>query len=404
MEISKKVAEHVEEVIELRRDFHRHPELGLQEYRTSEKVSAYLTGCGMEVEHLNRTGVMGLLRGEKAGPTLLIRADMDALPIQEENDVPYKSLNPGVMHACGHDAHTAMLLVAAKILSDLKAMLKGSIKFVFEPNEENVGALAMIQEGLMEDPRVDACLGLHVWTPLRIGQIAIKEGPVMAGMAHFRLVVKGRGGHTATPQSAVDPILAAADIIQGVQIIQTREMDVLKEPTIIMFGKIEGGSTSNVIPDSVTLSGTIRYLFEGDEENEDNPKKRFERIVSNICMAHRAGYDLSFLHGHPKLVNHKEMIEIVGSIAAHELDPAPEIVSFVSMAGEDFSEFAVRAPSAFYFLGAGNASKNTCFPHHHPRFDIDEDVLGVGVEMHVRSALAFFEKAGNLRFLKTKRS
>jgi len=402
MEISKKVAEHIEEVVELRRDFHRYPELGLQEYRTSEKVSSYLTGCGLEVESLNRTGIMGLLKGDRVGPTLLIRADMDALPIQEENDVPYKSLNPGVMHACAHDAHTGMLLVAAKILSDWKSRLKGNIKFVFEPNEENVGALAMIQEGLMENPKVDACLGLHVWTPLRIGQIAVKEGPVMAGMEHFKLVVKGRGGHTATPQSAIDPILAAADIIQGVQIIQTREMDVLREPTIIMFGKIEGGSTSNVIPDSVTLSGTIRHLFEGDEENEGHPKKRFERVVSNICRAHRAGYELSFMHGHPKLVNHGEMIEIVRSIAVHELDPAPEIISFVSMAGEDFSEFAARAPSAFYFLGAGSPSKETYFPHHHPRFNIDEDVLGVGVEMHVRSALSFFEKAGNLRFLKTK--
>ena len=402
MDISKKVAEHIEEVVELRRDFHRYPELGLQEFRTSEKVSSYLTGCGLETTNLNRTGVVGLLRGDRAGPTLLIRADMDALPIQEENDVPYKSLNPGVMHACGHDAHTAMLLVAAKILSDLKSTMKGNIKFVFEPNEENVGALAMIKEGVMEDPRVDACLGLHVWTPLRIGQIAIKEGPVMAGMEHFRLVVKGRGGHTAMPHCAIDPILAAADIIKGVQIIQTREMDVLREPTIIMFGKIEGGSTTNVIPDSVTLSGTIRHLFEADMENEDSPKKRFERIVSNICMVHRAGYELSFMHGHPKLVNHKEMIEIIRSIAAHELDPAPEIISFVLMAGEDFSEFAARVPSAFYFLGAGNPSKKTCSPHHHPCFDIDEDVLRVGVEMHVRSALAFFEKAVNLRFMRTK--
>jgi amidohydrolase len=400
MEISKKVAERIEEVVELRRDFHRHPELGLQEYRTSEKVSAYLKGCGLEVGSLNRTGVVGLLRGDPTGPTLLMRADMDALPIQEENQVSYKSLNPGVMHACGHDAHTAMLLVAAKILSGLKAGMKGNIKFVFEPNEENVGALAMIQEGLMDDPKVDACLGLHVWSPLQTGQIALKAGPVMAGMEHFELVVKGRGGHTATPQSAIDPILAAANIIQGVQIIQTREMDVLREPAIIMFGKIEGGSASNVIPDSVTLSGTMRYLFEGAQESEQNPKKRFERVVSNICAAHRAAYDLSFLHGHPTLVNNGEMIEVLRSVAAHELDPAPEIIAFVSMAGEDFSEFAARVPSAFYFLGAGNPSKETCFPHHHPRFNIDEDVLRVGVEMHVRGALAFFEKAGNLRFLK----
>jgi len=403
MEISKKVAERNEEVIELRRDFHRHPELGLKEYRTSEKVSAYLKRCGLEVRCLNRTGVMGLLRGDHAGPTLLIRADMDALPVKEENQIPYKSLSPGVMHACGHDAHTAMLLVAAGILSDLKSSLIGNIKFVFEPNEENVGAMGMIQEGVMEDPKVDACLGLHVWTPLRIGQIAIKEGQVMAGMVHFKLVVKGRGGHTATPQSAIDPILAAADIIQGVQIIQTREIDVLKEPTIIMFGKIEGGSTSNVIPDSVSLSGTMRYLCEANEESEENPKKRFERVVSNICAAHRAGYELSFLYGHPTLVNHGEMVELIRSVAAHELEPPPEILSFVSLAGEDFSEFAARAPSAFYFLGAGNPSKETCFPHHHPRFNIDEDVLTVGVEMHVRGALAFFKKADDLQFLETNR-
>jgi amidohydrolase len=401
MEISKIIAAHVEEVVELRRDFHRHPELGLQEYRTSEKVFAFLKGCGLEVENLNRTGVVGFLKGDPAGPTLLLRADMDALPILEENQVPYKSGNPGVMHACGHDAHTAMLLVAAKILSGLKSRLKGSIKFVFEPNEENVGALAMIQEGLMEDPKVDACLGLHVWTPLQTGQIALKAGPVMAGMEHFELVVKGRGGHTATPQSAVDPILAAADIIQGVQIVQTREMDVLREPAIIMFGRIEGGSASNVIPDSVALSGTMRYLFEGDQESEGNPKKRFERVIANICAAHRAEYDLSFLHGHPTLVNHAEMVEVVRSVAVHELDPSPEIISFVSMAGEDFSEFAARAPSAFYFLGAGNPAKETCFPHHHPRFNIDEDILPTGVEMHVRGALAFFEQAGNLKFLKS---
>jgi len=402
MDIAKLVAGFSDEVIELRRDFHQHPELGLEEHRTSEKVAAYLNQCGLEVCRMNRTGVVGLLRGEQPGPTLLLRADMDALPIQEENDVPYRSTNPGVMHACGHDAHTAMLLVAARILSQLKQHLQGSIKFVFEPNEENVGALAMIEEGLLENPRVDACLGLHIWTPLQSGQIGITEGPVMAGMEHFNLIIKGRGGHTATPQSAIDPILAAAGVIQGVQIIQTREIDVLKEPTIIMFGQIQGGTASNVIPDSVALGGTMRYLFEGDPESENNPKKRFERIVSNICTAHRAEYELSYLYGHPTLVNHCEMAALLNTIAGRELDPSPDIVSFVSLAGEDFSEFAARVPGAFYFLGTGNSSKQTDFPHHHPRFNIDEDVLTVGIEMHVRGALAFFSSADKLKFLKKR--
>ena len=186
MEISKLLAQYADEVIELRRDFHRHPELGLEEHRTSEKVVAYLKNCGLEVCRMNKTGVVGLLRGDQPGPTLLLRADMDALPIQEENDIPYKSLNPGVMHACGHDAHTAMLLVAAKILTSLKQQLPGNIKFVFEPNEENLGALAMIEEGLLENPRVDGCLGLHIWTPLQSGQIGITEGPVMAGDGAFQ--------------------------------------------------------------------------------------------------------------------------------------------------------------------------------------------------------------------------
>jgi len=403
MKISGDIAKYSDEVIGLRRDFHRHPELGLAEHRTSEKVVNYLESCNLMVNRLNRTGVVGLLEGDHSGPTLLMRADMDALPIQEETDVPYKSVNKGVMHACGHDAHTAMLMVAAKILSNCKKQLRGNIKFVFEPNEENVGALAMIEEGVMLNPPVDACLGLHIWTPLQAGQIGITEGPVMAGMVHFDLEVKGRGGHTATPQSAIDPIITAANIIQGVQIIQSREIDVLKEPTIIMFGKIQGGTASNVIPDSVLLSGTMRYLFEGKEDSDDNPKQRFERVVSQICAAHRAAYALSYLYGHPTLVNHPEMARLVQSVVGKELNPAPEIVSFVSMAGEDFSEFAARVPGAFYFLGAGNPAKKAHFPHHHPKFNIDEDVLSVGVEMHVRAALNFFKHADNLKFLSRKR-
>jgi amidohydrolase len=403
MEICKQIAEYQDEVIELRRDFHRYPELGLEEYRTSEKVCSYLEACDLEVSRLNRTGVVGLMQGDLPGPTLLMRADMDALPIQEENKISYKSVNKGVMHACGHDAHTAMLLVAAKILSNMKHWLKGYIKFVFEPNEENVGSLAMIKEGLMENPKVDACMGMHVWSPLETGKISITPGPVMAGMEHFQILIKGKAGHTATPQSAIDPILTAASVIQGVQIIQTREIDVLKEPTVIMFGKIEGGSASNVIPDKVTLSGTMRSLYEGSEDSEDNPKMRLERIVSSICAAHRATCEVTFLYGHPTLVNNHEMCKLVRSVAEEDLSCKQDIVSLTSLGGEDFSEFAARVPGAFYFLGAGNRAKETDFPHHHPRFNIDEDVLAVGVEMHVRGALSFFNKAGNLQFLKTRK-
>jgi amidohydrolase len=403
MEIAERISALKEELIELRRDFHRHPELGLKEQRTGDKVSAYLEALGLEVFRSNVTGVVGVLRGAKPGPTLLLRADIDALPIEEDTGLPFASVNKGVMHACGHDAHTAMLMVAAKILSEMREAISGNIQFVFEPNEENVGALAMIEEGIMEDPKVDAAMGLHVWAPLAVGKVGITAGPVMAGMEHFELVVEGRGGHTATPQSAVDPILAAAAVIQNVQMIQTREVDVLKEPTIIMFGKIEGGTASNVIPDAVTLSGTMRYMFEGAADSPDNPKSRFERIVANTCKAHRADYRLSYLYGHPTLVNNKEMACLAAEAAESAIHPKPEIVSFVTLAGEDFSEFACRVPSVFCFLGAGKPGREENFPHHHPKFDIDETALPGGVALLVDSALRFFDTADRLTFISQRR-
>ena len=401
MDISRLVKQQNDEVIRLRRDFHRHPELGLQEHRTAEKVSAYLNGLDLGVERLDPTGVVGLLQGGRPGPTLLMRADMDALPITEKTSLSFKSQVSGVMHACGHDAHMAILLAAARVLCALRGQLAGNIKFVFQPNEENVGALDMIKAGVMEDPKVDACTGLHVWSPLPVGSLAVSAGPVMAGMEHFELTVKGKGGHTATPQSAIDPILAAAAVIQGVQVIQTRMIDPLKEPTIIMFGTINGGTASNVIPDSVNLSGTMRYLFEGESEGEKSPKTKLEKLVADICRTHGAGYELDFVYGHPTLVNHPEMAELVRQTAL-EVDEPPELTSLVTLAGEDFSEFSSRAPGVFYFLGAGNAAKGCDFPHHHPCFDIDESCLLLGVEMHVRNALGFFNKAEELACIRTK--
>jgi amidohydrolase len=388
MEIKEQIAQLQEELSALRRDFHMHPELGFQEFRTAEKIARYLKECGLEVQtNVAQTGVVGLLRGSKPGRTVMLRADMDALPVQEENDVPYKSVEPGKMHACGHDGHVAMLLVAAKILASRKDELKGNVKFVFQPNEEDAGALKMIEAGVLENPHVDAVFGVHLWSPLPSGQIAVSEGAIMAGQYNFRLVVKGKGGHSGSPHASIDPIITAANIIQTVQLIQTREIDVLK-PTLIVFGKISGGSAPNIIPDKVEMLGSMRTLYDSSDQLDEQPRRRFERIVAGICEAHRASYELEFMLSSSTLLNDRALIGMVKDVAGQIVKPE-KIASYVCMAGEDFAEFSNEVPGVFTFIGTGNQEKGTAYPHHHPRFNLDEEMLSVGVEMHVKTALAY---------------
>lgn len=387
MQIKQRIEELTEELISLRRDFHMHPELGFEEFRTSERIAAYLNDCGIEVKKVAKTGVVGLLRGSKTGRTVALRADIDGLPVQEENDVPYKSIYAGKMHACAHDGHMAMLLVAAKILAAQTDRIAGNIKFIFQPNEENAGARIMIDEGVLEDPQVDAVLGIHLWTPIRTGKLGITPGPVMAGQDNFRLTIYGKGGHSGSPQTAIDPIIAAANVIQSVQAIQTREIDVLR-PTCIIFGKISGGTAPNIIPEKIELEGSIRYLYDGGGNREEQPKQRFARIVSKICEAYRTDCQLEFIPSSPTLINDSQLAELVRNVAKDVVGPG-ELLAQVCMPGEDFAEFAIEKPSAFYFIGSGNPALGTDYPHHHPRFNIDEASLPLGVEMHVRTALAY---------------
>lgn len=349
-------------------------------------MSDYLGSLGLEVKRgIAKTGVVGLLRGKKAGGTILLRADMDALPIQEENEIPYKSVNEGKMHACGHDGHVAMLLVAAKVLSQHKNEINGNIKFLFQPCEEIAGARFMIEEGVLEDPHVDAALGLHLWTPLETGKIGITAGPMMAAMDNFKLTIEGKGGHTGFPENAIDPIIAAANIVTATQTIQTREIGGMK-PMLIIFGRIEGGTATNIIPRKVELEGSIRYLYAGGDEDE----KRFERIINGICEAYRTKYELEFMCSNRLLSNDPKMVELVRTVAEELGRSQNDIVSDIrSMSGDDFSEFALKVPSAFYLIGTGNKEKETDYPHHHSQFNIDEDTLSTGVEMHVRTALAY---------------
>ena len=393
MEIQKEIKESYNEMVQLRRWFHQHPELGFQEEETSQYIKDYLRKCDLRVITIAKTGVVGLLRGTSDGPTLLLRADMDALPIQEKNVIPYCSLYDGRMHACGHDGHMSILLVVAKILSRFKERIKGNIKFAFQPSEENGGgALKMINEGVLEDPPVNACMGLHLWSFLPTGAIGIESGPIMAGREHLVLTIKGKGGHTAAPHEAIDPIICTANIIQSLQQIQTRELNP-DQKLILMFGKIQGGTAANVIPEKVELEGTIRYLFEDDSMNIDDVKQRIEKIIRSLCDAYKTDYTLEYKYSFPQLINNESLTDFIISVVekCNIHSQKLNIVPLFTMASEDFAEFAIRVPSCFFFVGANNGKKETSYPHHHPNFNFDEKSLMIGTEVYIRCILEYFK-------------
>jgi amidohydrolase len=392
MQSSLQLESYRDELISLRRDFHRHPELGFEEHRTAAVIQSYLKDLGLHPRRVAGTGVVALLEGMRPGPVLMLRADMDALPVTEENEVDYRSENPGVMHACGHDAHMAMLLIAAKVLVAHRDRLAGTIKFVFQPNEEIAGALRMIEEGVLSDPQVAAVMGIHVWTPVPSGKIAITAGPVMGGLDVFKMTIFGKGGHTGVPEDAIDPVLAAANLIQTVQMIQTREISNLKS-TIIMFGRICGGTKSNIIPDRVELEGSIRFLYKGGPESEERPTERFRRIAEQVCHTHRCTCEIEIVHENIPLVNDPGMVAMARQTAAEVFGDEHAITDNLTIASEDFSEFSERVPGVFMFLGAGSEVKGTTVSHHNPRFNIDEDILLNGVAMHVHGALNYFNMA-----------
>ncbi|MCF8092076.1 MAG: amidohydrolase [Desulfotignum sp.] len=395
--IKKRTLELTDEIIELRRHFHMNPELGFQEFETAATIENYLQNIGYETTRMAKTGVVAVLDSGRPGPVLMLRADMDALPVTETSKVAYKSRNDGVMHACGHDAHMAMLLVAARILKENTSSVNGKIKFVFQPNEEIAGAVHMIKDGVLENPRVDAVMGIHVWTPVDSGKIAVTPGPVMGGLDVFKITIHGKGGHTGVPEDAVDPVIAAASLIQTAQIIQTREISNLKA-TVIMFGKITGGTKSNIIPDKVALEGSIRFLYPGGPDSEEKPTQRFIRIAEQVCATHRCTCDIDITHENIPLINHKEMTDLARETAL-EIFSGDSIIDNHTIASEDFSEFSAKVPGVFIFLGAGNKAAGADVSHHHPEFNIDESVLPKGVEMLVRGAHHFFEKADRLSFL-----
>lgn len=373
----------------IRRDFHKHPELGMKEYRTRDRVIEYLTELGIPYEKdIANTAVVGFIEGEHAGKTIALRADMDALPIQELNDVPYKSVYDGKMHACGHDAHTTILLGAAKVLNDHKDRLHGNVKLFFQPAEETVGgAKPMIAEGVMENPKVDAVFGLHMAPDLPTGEVAVKYGQMNASSDTIMMTVKGDHGHGAYPHSGKDAIVIAAHTITMLQTIVSRNVDP-REGAVISIGTIEGGEQKNIIADEVYMTGTVRTL---DPEVRDSVLKRIEEVLANTTRGLGGDYTFEIgADGYKALINDDQMVDIVKSSASELLgsDRITEL-SKPSLGVEDFSYFAAAAPGAFFQLGCRNEEKGIIHGVHTGRFDIDEDSLPIGVAMQVKNVLSF---------------
>ncbi|WHY72163.1 M20 family metallopeptidase [Fictibacillus enclensis] len=372
-----------DQVIEWRRHLHRNPELSFHEEQTSQFIYETLESFGnLELSRPTKNSVMAKLTGSEKGRVLAIRADIDALPITEENDVDFISQNSGVMHACGHDGHTAMLLGAAKILSQKKDQMKGEIRFIFQHAEEVFpgGAEEMVQAGVMDG--VDAVIGTHLWSPLEVGKIGIVYGPMMAAPDTFFLTVTGKGGHAALPHQTIDSIAVASQVVTNLQHIVSRNIDPLGQ-LVISVTKFTGGTTHNVIPGSVELCGTVRSF---DPEIRDQAPLLMERVIKGITEAHGAAYEFKYEKGYRAVINEDNVTRLLQE-TAEELYGGESVEQMKpTMVGEDFSAFLQQTNGCFFFTGARNEEKGITYPHHHARFTIDEDALERGVAMFVRTA------------------
>ncbi|NWG17358.1 MAG: amidohydrolase [Chloroflexi bacterium] len=368
-----------DELIARRRDFHQHPELAFEETRTAGIVAQELARLGLEVQTgVGRTGVIGLLEGELDGPTVLVRADMDALPILEENTFEYASAKPGVMHACGHDGHTAIALGVAKLLSQRRDRIAGRVKFVFQPAEEIVGgAKAMIADGALRDPRPDVSVGLHLWNGMPFGKVGAADGPVMAGSSIFTLKITGKGGHAASPHQTIDPVVCAAQIITAMQTIVSRNADPL-DSAVISVTRLDAGTAFNIIPQSVEMRGTIRTFT---LDMRDLVERRMNEISQGISAAMSCAAELSIEHHVLPVINHPEVSARLRAVFSRMLDADALVLDERTMGSEDVGLFMTDIPGLYFFLGAAVPNQETYYGHHHPRFDFCEDSLPLGAAL-----------------------
>jgi amidohydrolase len=374
--------------IERRRDLHRHPELGFEEIRTAGIVAEELTRLGLEVQNgIGKTGVVGLLEGDTDGPTVLVRADMDALPIHEENAVDYASQTPGVMHACGHDGHTTIALAVAELLSAHRDQIAGRIKFVFQPAEElGRGAEAMIQDGVLDAPVPDVALGLHVWNERPVGTVTLVDGPMMASANDFTITVHGRGGHGALPHETRDPIMAASQIVTALQTIVSRSVDPT-QTAVVTVTEFKAGDSINVIPPSARLRGTIRAF---DTGVRDLIEERLRAIVIHVAEALGCTTEIEVQALTLPVVNAPEVNARLRPLFAQVAPDLDIITRYHTMLAEDMSYFLDVVPGTFFFVGSANAERGLDYPHHHPRFDWDDEaVIPLAVELLATAAAAY---------------
>ncbi len=379
-------------MVAMRRDLHEHPELAFEEVRTSSIVAQRLRTMGLEVQTgIAKTGVVGLLRGGASKPgakTIAIRADMDALPIHELNEIDYRSTIDGKMHACGHDGHTSILLAVADILHKRRTELTGNVKFVFQPAEERIGgAEPMIQEGAMQG--VDGIIGLHLISDYPLGRVGVRAGPIFASADRFILTVKGKGGHAAMPETTVDPIVISAYIVTALQTLISRETSPFS-PAVITIGIIQAGTAFNIIPESAEMHGTMRAF---SAEHRSKLVRRISEVAQGIATAMGGSCEIEVIDGCPPCVNDSTVTEIVhnaavATVGEKEVDDGEEVMTTGS---DDMACFLQAVPGCYFIVGAKNEQKGANYPHHHPRFNIDEDALPIGVEVLSRAAMDFLK-------------
>jgi amidohydrolase len=381
--IDQEIQKHKDEIIRVRRFLHMNPELGNREFETANLIASRLLSFGLEVKTgIAKTGVTGLLRGAEQGLTVGLRADMDALPIQELTNLSFKSLNPGVMHACGHDIHVAIALGTAKVMSALKEKMNGNIKFIFQPAEEGTpadeegGADAMIREGVLENPPIRAILGLHVW-PGNIGQVFFSPGPVMASSDSFQIVIQGKSSHAARPHEGIDAIALSSQVIVSLQSIVSRAVDPT-DPVVVTIGKIAGGTKANIIAEKVTVEGTIRTL---SESNRNKIPRLIEDVVQGVTQSFGASYVFQYKKGAPPLYNHPDLASILTPTLTRTLGEWNILDLKPQMVAEDFSYFSQKIPGFYFLLGVKDPEKPSMAPLHSPYFNPDERSIALGIKI-----------------------